>query len=126
MQRRPLTLDDVSNELLAEYGLVRGSSTAASYCCTDPSAISVPLTDVIGPKRRLNEDSVRNLLRGLRDGADIPPVEVYYDPDDATVNLTDGLHRWRVSLALGFSSIPCKPVQRAFAIEFRGYQPARR
>src|SRR5450759_2222560 len=55
VNRRPLTLDCVPDELLAECGLRPGGAKAPSYRCTDPSAILVPVASVIGRiDRKLN------------------------------------------------------------------------
>jgi hypothetical protein len=104
--KRLLTLDSISGELLAEFVLARGSLTAASYRCTDPTALLVALAQVTGPDRKLNEDALRRLLCGVRDGADLPPVVIFREPQAATATLLDGLHRYRLSLALGFTLIP--------------------
>jgi hypothetical protein len=73
--------------------------------------VLVQLLDVTGPKYRLlNEAAVRSLLRGVSDGDVIPPVVVYRDAAASVVTLLDGFHRWRISLALGFTDIPCKLV----------------
>jgi hypothetical protein len=53
--KRLLTLNSVSDGPLAQFSVARGSVTAPSYRCTDPSATLVPLAEVIGPDRRLNE-----------------------------------------------------------------------
>ena len=78
---RPLTLYAISDELLAECGLVRGAAQAASYRCTDPAALYLPLGNMIVPQsRKLNEAALKRILLGFRDGDDIPPVEVFYEP----------------------------------------------
>lgn len=119
-----MTLDDVSDELLAEYGLPGGGATAASYRCSDQTALLVPLAEVIGPRRMLNVDAVRSLLRGVRDGVELPPIVVFREPGAATAALLDGLHRWRVSLALGFLAIPATQPSRDDAELVYCYPPA--
>jgi hypothetical protein len=109
---RPLTLDHIPDALLVEYGLHRGSAYAVSYRCTDPQSILVPVADITAPVRKLNADALRRLLRGVRDGDDLPPVVVFREPGAATAALLDGLHRLRVSLALGFVSIPATQPSR--------------
>jgi hypothetical protein len=103
---RPLTLDSISDELLAEYGLARGSVTTPSYRCTDPRAALVPIAEITAPVRKLNPDALRNLLRGVRDGDYLPPVVVFRRSGGETAALLDGLHRFHVSRALGFAYIP--------------------
>jgi hypothetical protein len=74
---RALTLSDVPDSLLAEYGFHRGGAPAVSYTCSEPAAVLVPIGEVSGPDgRKLNEESVRSLLRGIRDGAELPPIVV--------------------------------------------------
>lgn len=109
---RPLTLDDISDELLAEYGLHRGSTTTLNYRCTNPQSLLVPVAEIMAPVRKLNEDALSSLLRGVRDGDDLPPIVVYREPGAARAMLLDGLHRLRVSLALGFVSIPATQPSR--------------
>jgi hypothetical protein len=36
----------------------------------------------------------------------VPPVVLFREPGAVTAALLDGLHRYRVSLSLGFASIP--------------------
>jgi hypothetical protein len=112
VQPRPLTLDDVPDELLAEVGLSRGCAPGASYRCSDPGAFLVPLAEVVGPARKLNREALRSFLCAVRDGIARPPVVVFREPGAATATLLDGLHRWRASSALGFSAIPCTQPNR--------------
>jgi hypothetical protein len=125
LNRRPLTLDGVPDELLAEFGLRRGGATLPSYRWADAAAVLVPLADITGPlQRKLNEESVRSLLRGIRDGADLPPVVVFREPGAQTAALLDGLHRVRVSIALGFVAIPALMISRdAAELGYRYGQP---
>ena len=102
---RSLTLADVSDELIAEHGLCRGG--AHSYRCNDPRAALVPLAEIVGPEGRLlNEDAVRSILRGIRDGAELPPVELHPIRGANRLRLYHGMHRWRVAVALGYTAIP--------------------
>ena len=73
--------------------------------------------------RKLNREALASILRGFRDNDDIPPVEVFCEPDPPAVHLLHGAHRWRASLTFGFSQLPCEPKTRSFAKEFRGYPP---
>jgi ParB-like nuclease domain len=104
---RPLTLEHIPIDLLAEYGLRPGGSTRPSYRSSDPNAVLVSLAEVEAPEaRNLNEQTLRDLLRGIRDDAPISPVVVFREPGAATALLLDGTHRWRVSQALKFIAIP--------------------
>jgi hypothetical protein len=124
---RPLTLYAISDELLAECGLVRGAARATSYRCTDPAALYLPLGNLIVPQsRKLNEGALRRILLGFRDGDDIPPVEVFYEPRKTEFHLLDGAHRWRASLAFGFPQIPCELKTRDYAEVARGYRAPER
>jgi hypothetical protein len=70
---RPLTLQRIPDELLAEYGLRRGGMTRSSYRSSDPNAVLVSLAEIDGPQvRNLNEQAVPDLLRAIRDDAPIP------------------------------------------------------
>jgi hypothetical protein len=64
-----LTLDDVTDELLAECGLTRGAASTESYRCAEPTAVLLPTNKVSGPPRRkLNHDALVNILNGFRNG----------------------------------------------------------
>lgn len=121
---RILTLDDVTDDLLAECGLTRVAASTASYHCAEPTAVLLPTARVIGPARRkLNRDVLVNILSGFRPGHSIPPVEVFYEPTTDELILLDGMHRWRALLAYGFVELPCLMMTREWAEEFRGYVP---
>ncbi len=107
MNRQSLTLDDVPDALLAEFGLQRSGATAVSYCFDDASAVLVPLLDIsVVGQRKLNPERLRDLLRGICDGSSIPAVAVYRVWGDNRLRLHHGMHRLRVSQAVGFTSIP--------------------
>jgi ParB-like nuclease domain len=125
MTVRVLTLDDVPDELLAECGLIRGGAAAESYRCNDKLAVLIPTTEVIGPsaRRKLNRDTLANILNGFRQGHAIQPVEVFYETATQPHQfvLLDGFHRWRASLAYGFRELPCLLMERDWAEVCRGY-----
>jgi len=111
---RALTLDGVPDSLLAEYGFRRGAVTAVSYHCADKQAALVPTAEVVAkrPDRKLNEQTVRDILCAIRDGTALPPIIVFRPPGVRCARLVDGTHRWRVSVALGFPMIPCLLLNR--------------
>jgi hypothetical protein len=124
---RSLTLYAISDELLAQCGLVRGAAPATSYRCTDPAALYLPLGNMIVPQsRKLDEAVLKQILLGFRDDDDIPPVEAFYEPRTTQFHLLDGVHRWRASLAFGFPQIPCELKTRDFAEVARGYRTPER
>jgi hypothetical protein len=124
MKLRVLTLDDVTDELLAECGLTRGAASTESYSCAEPTAVLLPTNKVIGPTRRkLNHDTLVNILNGFRYRHSIPPVEVFHEPATDELILLDGMHRWRASLAYGFAELPCLMMSRDWADVCRGYVP---
>jgi hypothetical protein len=90
VQPRPLTLDDVPDELLAEVGLSRGCAPGASYRCSDPGAFLVPLAEVVGPARKLNREALRSFLCAVRDGIARPPVVVFREPGAAPRRCSTG------------------------------------
>jgi len=106
---RALTLDDVPDHLLAEYGFRRGAAVAVSYRCIDKEAVLIRTSDVYAkrPDRKLNEEAIRDLLSGIRDKEALPPIIVYRKAAAELARLVDGTHRLRVAVALGFSMIPC-------------------
>jgi ParB-like nuclease family protein len=120
MGKRPLSLVEIPEAMLAEYGLKPGS--ASSYRYDDPTAKPVWISDVLAPQNRgLNEEAVRSLLSGVRDHAALPPVVVVAEGVAKQVTLLDGLHRYQVSVALGFRSIPCIQVSLDEAVDVYGY-----
>jgi hypothetical protein len=88
--------------------------------------VLLPTAKVIGPtQRKLNHDTVVNILNGFRHGHGIP-VEVFYEPETDEFIFLDGMHRWRASLAYGFAELPCLMIDRDWAEVCRGYMPAAR
>jgi ParB-like chromosome segregation protein Spo0J len=91
---RPLTLEHIPDELLAEYG----------------------------QRRR---GAIRDLLRGIRDDVPIQPVVVFREPGAGTAMLLDGLHRLRLSQALGFVAIPTtQPSREDAELRYRYARPS--
>lgn len=122
LMERPLTLDGVPDAMLAEYGFTRGEATEAAYRCVSPVAVLIPLADLIFPaERKLNEDAVRSLLAGVRDRSPIEPVPVVREPGAAKATLLDGMHRFQVSKAVGFTAIPCTYLSCSHAEVMYGY-----
>jgi hypothetical protein len=127
MQRRPLDIADVSDELLRELGLVRGYQTAECYRCSDPGTEVVPLHKLLGsPSRWLNRADVASILIGIRDGAAISPVVAFREPGAEVATLLHGMHRCRASLAVGFRAVPAILVSREEATDVYGYPDAQR
>jgi hypothetical protein len=127
MQRRPLDIADVSDELLRELGLVRGYQTAECYRCSDPETEVVPLHKTLGsPSRWLNRTDVASILIGIRDGAAISPVVAFREPGAEVATLLHGMHRCRASLAVGFRAVPAILVSREEATDVYGYPDAQR
>jgi hypothetical protein len=104
-----LTLHDVPDHLLAEYGFRRGVRVAVSYRCIDKEAVLIRTSDVYAkrPDRKLNEDAIRDLLSGFRGEVALPPILVYRKRGAAAALLINGMHRCRVSGAFGYPMIPC-------------------
>jgi hypothetical protein len=61
------------------------------------------------------------ILRGFRDGDDLPAVLVFCESDPSGIHLIHGVHRWRASLAFGYSQIPAISLER-WEAEEAGYQ----
>ena len=121
-ERRPLTLDSVPEELLAEVGVVRGSAKQINFRCTDNQAVLIPLADIdYSRSRKLNRDVLTCLLKGMRDHSDFVAVIVVRKPGTNRFVLLDGMHRVRASDAMGFISIPCKIVSLEEAIDAFGF-----
>ena len=117
--RDPLTLAEVPDTLLAGYGLRHGWANGGSYQYTDSNAVLLPLAEIDGPMHRLlNEKRLRSLLQGIRDRVALPPVVVFKREDVSTAQLIQGMHRWRLSQALGFTMIPCITLSPHEAAEY--------
>jgi hypothetical protein len=119
--KRLITLDSISDELLTECALACGTVTATSYRCTDPTVVLLALAQVTGSDRKFHEDALRRLLSDVRDGAALPPVVIFREPGAATATVLDGLHRYQLSVALGFTSISATQPSRDDAELSYGY-----
>ena len=110
--------------LLAEYGLTTDAGQRQSYRCDDSTARLVSIRDILAPMGRgLNEDVVRQLLSGIKSAVSIPPVIVVPEGFKQQVALLDGLHRFRVSLALGYPIVPCQYISLERAKDVYGHWP---
>lgn len=119
---RPLTLAAVPLALLAEYGLPEAAAGRDSYRCDDAGVTLVAIKNTRAPlARMLNEAAVRGLLRGIRANASIPPIHVI--SEQGKVRLLNGLHRLRVSIAVGFTQIPARFLSLEEAEGAYGYSP---
>jgi hypothetical protein len=123
MRVRDRLLDqaNVSDEMFSACGLRRGGAAASSYRCTDSDAVIVPIATVIAAPRAMNREALLQILRGFRDGDDIPPVSIFHEPEPPLTYLLDGIHRLRASLAFGYVSIPVRPWSRADAAQYFRY-----
>lgn len=121
MGKRPLTLTAVPAEMIAEFGLQ--SIVQPSYRCDETAIELIGITRVLAPQRRmLNEAATRSILKAVADGSPMPPVDVVREiPDQVT--LLDGMHRYVISLQLGFPSIPCRVFTEVEAADKYGYAP---
>jgi len=71
-----------------------------------PRAILKPVAEITAPERKLNLTRATKLLRGVRDGGGLlPAVSCFESPVRSGQSCSNGLHRYRVSAALGFASI---------------------
>ena len=105
--------------MLADYGQRAGGTTAVSYRCNDQNVVLELLAEIRGPAQRLlNEASLRYHLGLIRDRLSIEPVWVYRALGAPTATLVDGVHRWRLSLALGYAKIPCRHLTKDEAAEY--------
>jgi hypothetical protein len=102
-----LTLDEVPDALLAAYGFERGLVAQAHFRCSEAGAMLLPIELVRAPQRRLSEEGLRSVLQGVRDAADFPACTAARDGDQGPAELIDGMHRYAVSVALGFGLLPC-------------------
>ena len=112
---RDLTLDDVPHEMVA------GILGAESYRCATPNSLLLPVANIRAPVRKLNREALESIIAGVRANESIEPIRVYL-LDSAMVDLLDGLHRLRTSIACRFRLIPCQLISLEDAREFFRYR----
>jgi hypothetical protein len=122
MEKRPLTLAAVPPELIAEFGLQH--VTLASYRCHDARSALEPIGRVrVQQPRMLNIDALKRILGWIRSDSPMEAVAVVREANDR-LTLMAGMHRYQVSIAIGFRFIPCLIVSADEAAEM-GWQPMR-
>ena len=90
-----------------------GISMGPHYCAAGDSIV-VPIQDVEPPLRDggkiwfRNRDSVVQILDGMRSGEELPPIQVWSreKTNSSRYIVRDGLHRFYLSIAVGFTAIP--------------------
>jgi hypothetical protein len=109
-------LYDVPAKLLAEFGLRPGGATVSSYKCNDPNAVMVPVGELIPPvlgvRRGLDPKRLRGVLAAVVGGRPLPPLPVFRELGAPRATILDGAHRYYVSVAYGFASVPCEFISR--------------
>jgi len=124
--RRPLTLTEVTDELLAGCGLRRGGATTRSYRCVAEHTLQLAIDRLVLPTgRKLNRETLIQILSGFRNRDALPSVPVFHDVEANTVTVLDGMHRVAASRAFGFADIPCTPVSAEDAELLYGFRPPR-
>src|ERR1700676_1885398 len=84
---------------------------------SDPNATLEPIglirPPILGQSTRgLDETRLFEVLKGIRNGAQIPPVPIFREPGNAIATLLDGAHRYFGSVAAGLTRLPCVHVTR--------------
>ena len=104
MGERRLTLDVVPQSLVEEFG-ARPGDHGLHYRSADPAASLIELERISFPAgRKLSEESLRDLLPKMLSGFPIDPIDIRNAPQG--MSLHHGMHRLRLSLALGYRLIP--------------------
>lgn len=73
---------------------------------------AVPVLEVTPPRRNagiaeLQQDRSISILKAMVAGVPLPAIEAFYEPGPLErLNVRDGYHRYFLSIALGFSSLP--------------------
>lgn len=82
---------------------------SACTCVVPIGQIEPPMRDN-GERWFRNRDSVIALLKRMRDGGEIDPIEVWSKEKKTSTSyiVRDGFHRFYLSVALGYSEIPIK------------------
>jgi hypothetical protein len=116
---------DVPDEWWIESGIAKFRPASEAYrvkAQPDQDIYSVRIDDVAPVERRLSEGLFRNhptklllakdrvleILRGFAANAEIPPVRLvrFSTSERYRYKLTDGAHRFYLSIAAGFTHVP--------------------
>lgn len=124
---------DVPDEWWAATPHTNGVPNARHYC-TGGDSVVVPIADVEPPLRDgskiwfRDQDSVVQILNGMRSGEELPPIRVWSRErtNSSRYIVRDGLHRFYLSIAVGFTAIPVViddfDLNEFFANEAKGVQ----
>lgn len=104
---------DVPDEWWEATTSATGIPMASHYRAAGDSVV-VSIQDVEPPLRDggkiwfRDRDTVVRLLDGMRSGAELPPIQVWSKEKKNSSHhiVRDGLHRFYLSLAMGFTEIP--------------------
>jgi hypothetical protein len=106
---------DIPDNWWDEAGMWNFVPSAPTFSC-DLSCSSSPIATIrisaIAVPRRnpgvaqFEHDRMINILSGIRGGAVLPPVEVVDRPEDDSLMLRHGFHRFHASIATGLTYIP--------------------
>jgi len=120
---------EIPDEWWVSAGMV-GYTTDLQHYTTDSTYKEIaPIQDIIPPLRDggliwfRDRDTVIKLLQGMQNNEKIPPIEVCGEAKKLVVY--DGLHRFYLSIAVGYTNIPVKErfdFETFFANEARGIQ----
>jgi hypothetical protein len=109
-------LYDVPAKLLAEFGLRPSGATVSSYRCNDPNSVLVPVGELIPPvlgvRRGLDPKRLHSVLAAIAGGTALAPLPVFREIGAPRATILDGAHRYYVSVAYGFTSVPCEFISR--------------
>jgi hypothetical protein len=113
----------IPTKWLAEAGVqdFRPAPTQCGFRCDEQHKL-IALADIEPPSRKsghpldcngFRHDRMVSLLNGIRDNVSLPAIRIEMaDPGQRQYRVREGAHRYHAALALGFSHIPAKVVER--------------
>jgi hypothetical protein len=111
----------IPSHWMAEAGMQSFVPKTQSFRC-DEQHVLMAVVDIETPHRRegvtldangFGRERMLYILRGIRDGDPLPPIEVEIaDPGQRPYRLRGGFHRFYASLTCRFSHIPVDIVPR--------------
>jgi hypothetical protein len=109
-------------EWIAEAGVQNFRSALRGFRC-DAEHELIALAEIEVPLRQsgfpldangFSHDRMVSILTGIRDNKPISPISVERVRGARPYRVYEGMHRYHASLALGFSWVPAKIVERNF------------
>jgi len=105
---------EIPNDWLNEAGAINYKPNSVAYNASlndeYPTELK-PLVELQAPIRNegiawFKKERMVSLINAVLTGEKLPPIEVHLKPSESQLRVKDGFHRFYMSHALGFKSIP--------------------